>query len=202
MKKMLLLAIAAMALSFRAGVPDPLTEKERARLIQELQDTRTFFEQSVKGLSSEQLNFKAAPEKWSILQCMEHIAVSESGISGFIRQTLTSPADTSKKAEVKMTDDQVLTLTPDRSKKFNAPEFLQPTGKFATGDAANEAFQKARGENIQFIQSTQDDLRGHFIPHPAMGMLDTYQWFLLMAAHSRRHTLQIEEVKAAAGYPK
>ena len=33
-------------------------------------------------------------------------------------------------------------------------------------------------------------------------MMDTYQWMLLVAGHSKRHTLQIEEVKASPGFPK
>jgi hypothetical protein len=45
-------------------------------------------------------------------------------------------------------------------------------------------------------------LRAHAAPHPAFGPLDAHQWILLVAGHSARHTLQIEEVKTAAGYPK
>jgi hypothetical protein len=32
--------------------------------------------------------------------------------------------------------------------------------------------------------------------------MDGYQWILLVAGHTERHVLQIEEVKREAGYPK
>jgi len=35
-----------------------------------------------------------------------------------------------------------------------------------------------------------------------MGMLDAYQWILLLSGHTERHTLQILEVKADPKYPK
>jgi hypothetical protein len=52
------------------------------------------------------------------------------------------------------------------------------------------------------VKTTDDDLRGHSTPHPALQRdLDAFQWVLLLAAHSARHTAQIEEVKASPGYP-
>jgi hypothetical protein len=34
-------------------------------------------------------------------------------------------------------------------------------------------------------------------PHPALGPLNGYQWFLFLAAHEGRHTAQIREITAA-----
>jgi hypothetical protein len=52
-----------------------------------------------------------------------------------------------------------------------------------------------------YVKTTTDDLHGHAGPHPVFKMLDGYQWVLLLSGHSARHTAQIEEVKASAGYP-
>ena len=38
--------------------------------------------------------------------------------------------------------------------------------------------------------------------HPLFKTMDAYQAMLMLSAHSERHTAQINEVKAAAGYPK
>ena len=40
-----------------------------------------------------------------------------------------------------------------------------------------------------------------FEPHPFFGTLDLYQWVLLSAGHTARHTQQIEEVKRSPGFP-
>jgi hypothetical protein len=52
------------------------------------------------------------------------------------------------------------------------------------------------------VRDTQDDLRGHFFDHPVLKTLDTYQWILLLSAHSQRHTAQLNEVKANPNFPK
>jgi hypothetical protein len=59
----------------------------------------------------------------------------------------------------------------------------------------------ARAKTAAYVATTSDNLRGHIAPHPVLKELDGHQWILLLAAHSARHTAQIEEVKKAAGYP-
>ncbi len=48
---------------------------------------------------------------------------------------------------------------------------------------------------------TTPDLREHVTEGP-VGKLDAYEWLLFIGAHSERHTKQILEVKADAGFPK
>ena len=55
---------------------------------------------------------------------------------------------------------------------------------------------------MDYVRTTNDDLRDHFGPHPMLGTMDAYQWILLISAHSERHTKQIEEVKADPNFPK
>ena len=90
----------------------------------------------------------------------------------------------------------------DRSHKFKAPEPLQPAGKFEGFEAALKAYILRRDSTVAYIESTQDDLKDHFITHPAFGTMDLYQGLILLAAHSARHTAQIEEVKADLNFPK
>lgn len=202
MKKIILLLVVTGLFSFTAGNSDPINGKERDLLVKELKDSRDFFLKATQGLTPEQISFKAAPEKWSIMQCMEHIALSEKLLIDMIRQSMQAPANPEKRAEIKITDEGLLKAIPDRTKKATAPEVLQPGGKFASADEIISSFKQLRGENISYAETTQDDLRNHIMPHPAVGELDSYQWMLLLSSHSRRHTLQIEEVKSSEGYPK
>jgi hypothetical protein len=54
---------------------------------------------------------------------------------------------------------------------------------------------------VKFAAETDSDLRNHFFPHMAFGDLDCYQWLVVLAQHSLRHALQIEEIKAHPAYP-
>jgi hypothetical protein len=179
-----------------------LTTEERRSGTRYLTESRDFFLTEVKGLSDAQLDFKTAPERWSIRQCMEHIALSESFIFQLVQKLVSQPANPEKKAEAKFTDDQLMAGIVDRSKKGKAPEPIQPHGEFKSASAAIEAFTNQRNNHIAYIENTSDDLRSHLSPHPFFGLLDGYQWLLLIGGHSRRHTLQIQEVKASPGFPK
>ena len=89
----------------------------------------------------------------------------------------------------------------DRSQKATAPEPIVPAGKFATPQEAAREFTKRRDHSIEYVKTTQDDLRVHVADGPA-GKMDAYQFLLLMASHSARHTAQIREVEANPAYPK
>jgi hypothetical protein len=183
--------------------PATLTQHDREYAMSQLHATRKLFLDSVAGLTPAQWNFKAAPDRWSIAECAEHIALSEDFIFALIpNQILTSPAAPEKRAQVKVTDEQIATLLTDRSAKFQAPEPIAPKKKWQDPLQAVAHFKESRDKNIAYVRTTEDDLRSHFMAHPAMGMMDGYQWILLLSGHTERHTLQILEVKADPKFPK
>jgi len=156
----------------------------------------------IRGLSDAQLNYKADSTRWSIAQCTEHIAAAESLIWQWMQMTIHQPATPEKASEVKLTTDQLITNMTDRSHKFQAPEMLKPDGKFPDFRTALLSYASRRDSTINYLTNTQDDLKDHYIAHPVFGTMTVYQGFVLLAAHSARHTLQIEEVKADPGFPK
>lgn len=200
-----LAVVVCMAL-FAAAADTPttngLTKEDRKTAINYLKDTKKEFLKSVKGLSDEQWNYKPAPDRWSVGEVAEHIALSEDFISARIGDVMKAPeAPADKRAATKGKEEQILKAIPDRSRKAQAPEPLLPKHKFATRDALLKAFSSKRDENIKYIKDTKEDMRAHIAPSP-LGEIDAYQWMLFMAAHSKRHTAQIEEVKADANFPK
>lgn len=181
-----------------------ISQGERDKAMSYLHSSRKLFLDSVANLSPAQLNFKPAPDRWSIAECAEHIAVTEDALWNIVtKKILTSPAVPDVEAvKLKEKDDQIPKVITDRSQKAKAPEQLVPTHQFNSFDELLSHFKESRDRNIAYVQNTQDDLRHHVLPHPAMGPLDAYQWILLIAAHSERHTAQIEEVKSDSEFPK
>jgi DinB superfamily len=199
----LALAIASVAQTTATPTPAPLSAAEREAALNSLQATHDAFLKSIAGLSEKQWKFKPAPDRWSVAEVSEHIAVSESLIFGMVQsKIMASPATPEKRAEVKVTDEQILKMVPDRSHKAQAPEFLKPTSRWATQAELVKAFEDSRKATMDYVRTTNDDLRDHIGPHPLLGPLDAYQWILLISAHSERHTKQIEEVKADPNFPK
>lgn len=194
--------VPAIAQTAPPAAPTPLTADERAAALQQFQTTRDNFLKSIAGLSQKQWTFKPAPDRWSVAEVAEHIAISESTIFGLVQRTMQSPAAPEKREQAKGKDQVILTRLPDRSHKAQAPEMLRPTGRWATEADLTKAFEESRKTTMDYIRTTNDDLRDHFFDHPVFGTLDGYQWLLLISAHSARHTAQIEEVKADPNFPK
>jgi uncharacterized damage-inducible protein DinB len=194
---------AAAQTTGSAPAKSTLTDEERKVAVAYLEDTRKKFLDSLQGLSEAQWKFKSAPDRWSVAEVAEHIALSEELILGLITgQILKSPAAPEKKESVKGKEEMLRKTLPNRSQKVQAPEVLKPTNRWATQAELVKAFQASRDNTIKYVQTTQDDLRSHFGPHPVFKDLDAYQWLFLLSGHSERHTEQIKEVKADPNFPK
>ena len=194
----LCLAVGAAAV---ASAPAPqLTQADKDKALEYLEKTKKEVLESVNGLSEAQWNFKPAPDRWSVAQVMEHIAAAEDFLRGFVQEkVMISPAGDPAR-DVKKTDDNVLAMIPDRTTKVQAPEQLVPTNRFGTPENSIKHFVDSRATTESFLKSA-NGLREHVSDSP-MGKLDGYEFILLIAAHSERHTKQINEVKADPNFPK
>jgi hypothetical protein len=194
-----------LSLLVTAAVAPTLTTDERDRAVAELEGSRRVFLEATAGLSPEQWNFKSAPERWSVAECAEHIALSESFIFGLVSERiLKMPATPEKRDSVKGKDELIVKILQDRSHKATAPEPIDPRKNPMKPEDSLKLFLESRAKTIEYVKTTQDDLRDHFFDHPApaIGTLDAYQWILLISGHTRRHTAQILEVKADPNFPK
>jgi hypothetical protein len=69
-----------------------MTDAERQYLDSELRTTESALLASIKGLTQQQWTFKAAPDRWSIEECAEHIILAEASLTADAKRMLTTPA--------------------------------------------------------------------------------------------------------------
>jgi len=196
----LILPVALVIFGFTSA-GDKLTEKERNDAISYLKETQKALADEIKGLSENQLKWKPADSVWSAAECVEHIALSEKNIFDWAMSTLKENADPSKRSQLKFDDEAVKKMISDRSRRVKTREGFIPTGQFGNAAQTLAVFNERREALINYVKNTQDDLRNHFAASP-VGLMDTYQLLLFLAAHSRRHTLQIAELKSNPNFPK
>ena len=184
-----------------AASAQELTQAEKERALQYLESTKANIIEATKGLSEAQWNFKSASDRWSIAQVMEHIAASEDFIRDDLlkEKVMVSPQGPPDR-DVKKIDDAVVTMIPDRSHKAQAPDPLQPRNRFGSPEKSLKHFLESRETTEQYLK-TAAGLRDHVMDGP-VGKMDGYEFILFIAAHSERHTKQIEEVKADPNFPK
>jgi len=194
-------AILFGAIGFAGGATgQDVTNMEREQGLRYLAETRAGVIEAVKGLSEAQFNFKPAPDRWSIAETLEHIAMVEDAVLTGVRARLEKSPAPAADRDVKQLDAMILEKVPDRSTKVQAPPQLLPAGH-TTPAASLDRFLRSRQQTMNWLKS-DSDLRGHVVDHPVFGPLDGYQWILAAAGHSERHTKQILEVKADPNFPK
>lgn len=194
-----LIALLLMTGAVAASAQE-VSQAEKDRALQYLETTKKNVLEATKGLSEAQWNFKAGPDRWSVAQVMEHIAAAEDFIRGIVKEKVMMAPAGEPGRDLKKTDEAVVAMVPDRTTKVQAPEPLVPTNRFGSPEASIKHFVESRAATEDFLKTTPG-LRDHVTDSP-LGKLDGYEFMLFIAAHSERHTKQINEVKADPNFPK
>ncbi|HSO75534.1 MAG TPA: DinB family protein [Blastocatellia bacterium] len=200
MKKLFSVTFATLFVFVSIAEAQTLSQADLDRALQYLETTKKNVVDATRGLSAAQWNFKPSPFRWSVAQAMEHIAASEDLLRQ-IAEDQIKKAPPAPDRDLKKTDDMVLEVIPDRSKKFQAPEQLRPTNQFGSPEVALKHFLESRAKTIELLKNTPD-LRAHAVDSGLFKKLDAYQRILFIGAHSERHTKQILEVKSDPKFPK
>jgi len=183
---------------------EPLAQRERDYAMSALHASRKALHDAVATLSEAQWKFKAAPGRWSIAEITEHVADTEPFLFGYQQMLLKQPAKPALKELAKGNDEAILKAVTSREQKAQAPPQLAPKSKYAAPAQALAAFNAERLKTIRYAESSPDPMRDHLAENfgPSGKPMDAYQFLLMLAAHTDRHVAQINEVKAAAGFPK
>jgi hypothetical protein len=178
-----------------------LSEAQRAGLVTDLRRSALALTQSAKQLSQNQLVWKPAPDRWSIAECLEHVALVEKLLLRRLKQMANEPASEAMHGSDPGREAEVLDASRSRAVKWKAPKLAEPTSRYATLDAFDRDFAEIRAASIEFVRTTQAPLHAVVHAHPALGEMSGYQWLLFLTAHCERHTEQALEVRGTAGFP-
>src|SRR5271155_3433984 len=178
-----------------------LTDLEREKALGLLARSRQTLLDAVEGVSDNQARWKPAADRWSILEYVEHLAVSDDRLIAMIQRSLATPARPETEAERRERETRIRD-TPVPRGANRAPEMLQPGGRFASLPEAIAAFLAARERSLEYARSTQEDLRSHFADHSVLGPLDGYQWLMGNPRHAESHAGHIRELRTMPEFPR
>ncbi len=146
---------------------------------------------AASGLSEQEANQKPAAGGWSVRECVEHVVMVEERFLGRLQgaERLETPrVDKEKEA-------QLTSTSRNRVSRFDAPEAVQPTGRFQTLEEAFQAFDAVRSRLMQFAEEHSDHLYHLTLAHPRFGTMNGVEVLMLLAAHAHRHAEQMRETK-------
>jgi len=170
-----------------------MNAQEKQKLLSDLDNGRQALLDSLKDVSEEQAAWVPAPGRWSVLECVEHLAVSEDYLfAQMMASHLSETPVVNEKREA-----MIVAVGLDRNRKVQSPDVGKPAGKFSTLAAALNHFQTTHERTIKFVETCHEDLRCKITSHPIIGTVNCYEMLLMIAVHPFRHAKQIEEIKAS-----
>lgn len=173
----------------------PMETADREQLLRLLKASRKKLVESVEDLTDEQAKERPAADRWSILECVEHVGMVEDSIFSAVTTKLApaeAPADHSR-------EQKIISGATDRNRKIDAPEHVRPAGKFTSLADALAHFEQSRARSIEYVENCDQDLRAISGPHPVLGPATAQEFMIILALHPARHALQILEVRESLG---
>jgi hypothetical protein len=177
-----------------------ITDQERKTALDRLARSRQTLLDAVADVTESQAQWKPGPDRWSILEYVEHLAVSDGQLIALIERSLQSPAKPETDEERRQREQKIRD-TPMPRGVNRAPDILRPSARFSTLSQAVSAFLEARERSLEYARATQADLRSHFAPHSVLGPMDGYQWLVANARHAESHAAHIRDVRTMPEFP-
>ena len=166
-------------------------------VVEALDSRRAELARAVNEVPTSARGRRPSEDRWSVAEVLEHLALVEENIPQRVKALVTEQRTNPERESTSIAETIDSAFMLDRSKKRVAREAMQPRSGVDAA-AAWTRLERAR----QVTHETLRELDGVALsdvsaPHPALGPLNGYQWFLFLAAHEGRHTAQIREITAA-----
>ena len=109
---------------------------EKREIIAGLETGRETLVEAICGVTEEAAQRKTDAGRWSILECMEHIAIAEEHMFGLITTAAVSETPVVNKGREAL----IRKRGADRSRRVESPDVAKPNGRFRTLDDATQHF--------------------------------------------------------------
>jgi DinB superfamily len=166
---------------------------DREQILRLMTESDAALVAAVAGLSDEQARRRPEPERWSVLECVEHVILGDDAMFARVSAHSIPGAPPAEREEL------ILRGMTNRERKFAAPELARPTGRFSSLPEAIEVFRQRRARSVAYVEQYREDPRNRTTLHPGLGPISCLEMFLALALHPARHVLQIREVRKSLG---
>ena len=169
-----------------------MQQQEKLELFEQLKAGRVALGDAVAGVDEATAVLKPASGGWSILECVEHVVVTER----YLLSRLQAATVADKPFEKWKREAKIAALAADRSRTIEAPPQAHPHGHYKALAEALAAFDATRAEVMRWVESCNNDLRCMMTDHILIeGPVTCAEMLVMIAAHPKRHAQQIEEIR-------
>jgi hypothetical protein len=153
--------------------------------------------QRLDSLSDEQLSFKAGPDKWSIVEVVEHLVIAEDGL---VKELSTNIPDSTLAPEAKTPEKhQIVIKVMERDIEVDVPhESLEPQGHTALDDLLKQWQDYREKLPVLLAEIKPEKQDDPVFRHPygdPLNIADTLEFF---EVHFDNHMRHIDRILAQA----
>jgi hypothetical protein len=173
------------------------TDSPLPALLAELAADREALRAAVERVPPALRDRRPGPERWSVAEVIEHLAIVEGRIAALLTQLISgAPMMSGGDAPTgPVTLDRA--VLRDRSQRITAPEPIRPTGQ-PDAQTAWASLEQSRSALLTTLGGAEGrDLAAVQRTHPRLGALNAYEWIASVGGHEERHTAQIHEIADA-----
>jgi hypothetical protein len=159
-------------------------------------------------LSPQQLNWKPAPERWSVGQCFVHLITSNSGYLPIIDGLITGRRKSRLREKLPVLPALwgkllIKSLEPTQARKMKAPKKFEPAQSDVSGGIIHEFVVQQCLIMDKMKMTANLNLERIVITSPALSLvtyslMDAYR---IIVVHERRHFQQAQRVSEESGFP-
>jgi DinB superfamily len=161
-----------------------------------------------QGMSDRQINWRPGPGRWSIGQCLEHLAVSTDAALPAIDRAIAQARERGWRADGPVrygwfTRWMTGSMEPPPKRRMKTFRIFDPPHETLTGAEALATLHASRDRLLERVRQAEGlSLKRPIVVSPVSRLfrmpLGGYLAFL--AAHDRRHLWQAREVRGASGF--
>ena len=172
-------------------------------ILNHLEESRATLHDAVDAVPSSLRESRPTQDRWSVAEVLEHLTRVEEGLTRLLAAKLAEARTTGtlgpEEATSRVTDSIDHGLLLDRRRRITANERVLPRGEMDSATALAR-LDKTRA-NLRELVVAHDGLTLGVVsfPHPVLGVIDGYQWFVFIGTHEARHAAQIREIGAVLG---
>jgi len=123
-----LIAVSALSL---CAADSSITKEDRAQATQLLEASRSEYYAALKDVTPEQWKWKPAPERWSVGEVAEHIALAEALLFGKVTEAVNAKPNPEWEAKTKDKLAFLARVMPNRQGKAKSPLEIEPKGNLS-----------------------------------------------------------------------
>lgn len=178
-----------------------IVHQRLAEIVKYADDRRADLESAVAGLAYERWSERPTTESWSVAQVFDHLHLSESGTARLLAKRIARAKEAGLGPE--RSDESVLGgldfFPVVDGPKRQAPEIVVPRADARAPDV-HDALRRSRGDLHAALREGDGLALGEVTAtHPALGVINVYQWVLFVGQHEARHTRQVAEIVRRLG---